>query len=383
MDDRESVFSTARAAVMAGGLAMLLGAPAAQAVDGVTYDFEDLPLNHVLNAQDGWYFQPDFGWLVTRQDDSPANGTQVVQPLAGVASGFFAYLTRPNNSAFRYSPYFGNETSAVSQVDVNAMAAAGVALGRDINGDQLLMLESGERGPAFGTFRDSQQSVANFVIQSVDGVVHAAPLITAQRCCNQDDDWYRLQLRMDLTANDGAGAGSLYYKNLTRGDDRFQAVAELQNVNLHLDQMSALAGPTRWLAMHLIMRFDGSQHMPSLDNVVPRVPIVLQRDLTMHVQAVDATVPIGAKFDLLLTPATVASDPTGLYWRLAQFRVVDSSTPSTTTMQSNWDLTMARVDVIDALDDADSVSSVELEFQSWDGVNPTSMLWKLGSFMVP
>ena len=44
MDDRESVFSTARAAVMAGGLAMLLGAPAAQAVDGVTYDFEDLPL---------------------------------------------------------------------------------------------------------------------------------------------------------------------------------------------------------------------------------------------------------------------------------------------------------------------------------------------------
>jgi hypothetical protein len=73
----------------------------------------------------------------------------------------------------------------------------------------LLSLSGGEVGPIFGTFRAQQQGVEQFLILAANMTsFHVAPLNAGGRCCNEDDDWYRLQLRVDLTANNGAGAGA-------------------------------------------------------------------------------------------------------------------------------------------------------------------------------
>jgi hypothetical protein len=348
-----------------------------------TYTFEELPLNEMLNGNDGWISDPSLGELVTQQDDSPVNGTQVIQPLATVGSEFLfiALSTRVNDSSFRYSPFFGMESSAVLEFDATARAVAGIALGRDADGDGILSLGLGERGPAFGTFREFESGVPNFMIQTTTGA-YLAPLTTGQRADNLETDWYRLRLRMDLTANGGAGAGSLSYMNLTLGDTEYRPVSELQNINLSLDEMLPSASPEFWDSIFLVMRFDGRQHMPSLDNVVPRVPVVLQQDRTIHVQALDA-LPFGAKYDLELTPVSVPEDPSGLYWGLAQYRWADPSTPSASSMLPNWDLLLEQVDVVDALPETDTVSDVSLLFAGWDGDDPHSMIWRLGAFLVP
>lgn len=347
-----------------------------------TYDFEALPLNRVLNGNDGWLSEPTLGEVITRQDGtSVENGTQLAQPLAGVASGFFAFLTRVNDPYFRFSPFFGTETAAVIEFEATAEAAAGVALGRDINGDGLLSADLGERGPIFGTFREAQQGVPNFIIHTAAGS-YLAPLTSAQRCCNLDSDWYRLRFSMDLAANGGAGAGSLHYMNLSLGDTEYHPVAELQNVSLELDSMLPAAPPSLWNAMFLVMRFDGSQNMPSLDNVVPHVPVVLENDMTLNIQALDAQ-PFGAKYDLILEPVAVPGDPTGLYWELARYQRADPNTPSTSSMLTSWDLSLDQVDVVDALPLTDTVSDVSLVFRGWDGVDPHTMLWELGTYSVP
>lgn len=170
--------------------------------------------------------------------------------------------------------------------------------------------------------------------------------------------------------------------NLTRGDTEFLPVAELQNVNLHLEKLLPAAPPTSWDALFLVMRFDSKQNMPRLDNVVPHVPVVLQTDMALNIQALDAP-PFGAKYDLVLMPIAVPGDPSGLYWGLAQYRWAEPSTPSTLTMLSNWDLVLQQVDVVDVLPDTDTVSDVSLLFLGWDGVDPRSMLWKLGAYSVP
>lgn len=205
---KENPFSSRIHLPMAALTAALLVAGLVPAAAAVTYDFEKLPLNQVLNGNDGWLSEASVGELITRMDGTPENGTQVAQPLAGVASGFFAFLTRVNDLDFRFSPFFGMESSAVIEFEASAAAVAGVALGHDINGDGMLSLDLGEWGPAFGTFHEPEQGVPNFIIHT-SVTSYLAPLTSAERCCNFDTDWYRLRLRMDLTANGGAGACSL------------------------------------------------------------------------------------------------------------------------------------------------------------------------------
>jgi hypothetical protein len=252
------------------------GALAAMASNASVYDFENLP-NGVIQGRDGWVETPGSGLMVTRPDPTQENGTQVAQPDVGVLSGWFAFINRVNDAAFRFSPFFGTETHAVVQFDVTAEARTGFGLGTDVDQNGILT-DDGELGPVFGTFRDQQGGVEQFAVMPADfgadlGILYVAPLNSEERCCNGESDWYRLQLRMDLTANGGSGSGSLYYMNLTRGDTRFQPVSELQNLDLALDNLHPDAGPQSWNTMWLAMRFEGSQSLPRLDNLVPHVPV--------------------------------------------------------------------------------------------------------------
>jgi hypothetical protein len=253
-------------------LAPVLAMPAVQA--GV-YDFEGLD-TRFLAGQDGWLSEPSLGEVVIRLDDSAVNGTQVAQPDVGLASGWFAYLTRVNDASFAFGPFAGGE--AALQFDTNAEAASGLALGHDGDGDGLLSRSAAEIGPVFGTFRDSVRGVAQFFVEVAGTPGAGSDLeptflvpLTDVDPSNDPEDWYRLLLRIDLAANGGAGSGSLYYMNLTEGDTEFQPVAGLQNLALALDTLAPEARPDDWDAMWLVTRFDGNQNVPQIDNLVPHV----------------------------------------------------------------------------------------------------------------
>jgi hypothetical protein len=362
-------------------LVVLAYSPLAGSTGAATYDFETLPLNRTLNGNDGWLSEPSIGELITRQDESPENGSQVAQPYAGLASGWYAMLTRVNDENFGFAPFWSTEPTIVTQVDVTGMAAAGAALGKDLDGDGLLMLADGERGPVFGTYREAQQGVPNFFIQSVSGAAYAVPLTGGDRCCNLDSDWYRLQLRVDLAGYNGSGSGSLYYRNLTAGDTAFTPVVGLQEMRLELEQMAPGAEPDQWNAMFLTMRFDGSRHMPSLDNLVPHVPSVLSDDLTLTLNGVEAGTD-GLRYDLVLAPDIVAADPGGVYWRLASVRQSGPDEPGAARLTPDWDLEIDRIDTVEVLDGIDAVTDVVLLFDTWDGADPKTMRWVLDSYAV-
>lgn len=345
-------------------------------VNATVYDFEALP-NGVLQGRDGWQDEPDSGLLVTRPDSTLENGTQVVQPDLGVISGWTAVLNRPNNETFRFSPFFGNETQAVEQFDVTGEAAAGFGLGNDVDGDGRLSAVDGELGPVFGTLRSQTQGIEQFALIAANfGATYLAPLNNEERCCNEDGDWYRLQLRMDFTANNGAGSGSLYYMNLSNGDTRFKPVSELQYMNLKLDSMHQAATPQFWSSMWISMRFEGAQSLPKLDNLTPRLPNVMQSNGDLSIQGVDGMDAFGAKFDVILQAVSKDEDPAGLFWQLKQVREASPETPSTSTLSSTLDLILDAVDVSALYPDLGTVTGACLQFQGWDDLNPSTMTWK-------
>lgn len=355
---------------------LLTGCLAVSAAQASVYDFENL-VNGVLQGRDGWLDAPGSGLVVIRTDDTPVNGTQVAKPDVGVLSGAPGLLTRVNNASFGFSAFFGTETQVVLEADLTAEAQTGFGLGADVNGNGIVTAGEGELGPVFGALRDAQAGVEQFGIMAAnEGTKYLAPLTTETRCCNEDSDWYRMQLRMDLTANGGAGSGSLFYMNLTRGDTEFQPVSELQNVNLGLTALLPEAGPTSWNAMWITTLFEGNQSVPSIDNLVPRVPIVMQRDGGLSIQAVDAINQFGAKFDVALQSVQDPVDPSGLFWQLARVEIAESTVPSAAVLLPGMDLILDSADIAGVYPGLGTVSDICLEFQGWDGEHPRTMVWK-------
>lgn len=345
------------------------------ALQAESYDFEHLQDFQVLNGQDAWVSQPSLGEITIRPDDSAANGSQIAQPLLSLASGWTAFLTRVNDEAFAFSPYFGDEALAVSRFDTTAAAVTGLALGRDLDGDGMLLREAGEVGPSFGTFRDPVRGSEHFAVVSADNsVLYLAPLNAGERCCNEPDDWYRLQFQVDISTTRGVGA--LSYKNLTRGDETFQPIAELQGLDLHMDVMHPDANPQTWNAMLLTMRFDGKQHLPKVDNLQPRVAAVLEYGMGLSLQAVDSQTVFSNKFDVYLEPVTRADDPNGYYWRLARYRAADSGVVSVVQMNEDFDLLLDTLDVSLAFPSLGDMERVRLEFVGWQAGIPETMLWR-------
>ncbi|MEA3278964.1 MAG: hypothetical protein U9Q81_27460 [Pseudomonadota bacterium] len=355
-------------AFLMGGLLAFGGANAG------LYDFEELSLIS-LNGQDGWLSEPSLGEALIQVDGTLANGTQVARPNLGVATGFPAHLSRVNNGSFGFSPFFGTETQAVIQFDANGEAMAGFALGRDVDGDGILR-RSGEVGPVFGTVRDPVQGVEQFGILAADqSSYHVTPLTAGDRCCNAATDWYRLQLRMDLTANGGAGSGGLYYMNLTTGDTSFKPVTELQNINLRLDAMHPEAGPQAWNAMWMVMLADGKQHLPAVDNLVPRSLNVVQANMDIHLSGVDGLVAFGGKFDVILQWKEKTDGE--YYWVLKHYEEVDPSTPSASAVLSNLDLVVEELDATAPYPTIGLMHDLHFEYQGPDTDAPFAMLWKL------
>jgi hypothetical protein len=355
----------------------LSGGLAVSAADASVYDFENLVVDGGLNGRDGWVRAPEGGFISVRQDETPVNGTLVAKPLVGVDSGYTAYYTRVNNDTFRFSPFFGTETQVIQQFDTTAQATSGFGVGADTDGNGLVTAALGEVGPMFGSVRTTDVGVEQFGILAANyGAAYVTPLNTATRCCNEPTDWYRMQLRMNLTANGGAGSGSLYYMNLTRGDTEFQPIAELQNKNLRLDTLNPAAGPESWNAMFIVMEFEGARAVPKLDNLMPRFPIVMQRNLDLSIQAIDGLDTFGAKFDIDLRRVADPAQPDAFIWRLARFAIPPTSTPSTSGVLPSWNLVLDEVDISAVNPYTSLFPDACLEFEGWDGSNVMTMTWQ-------
>jgi len=226
------------------------------------YGFESLMANQFLNGQDNWIDHPLQGQGIVLVDASPVNGSKVAGVLPTTAFDEPAFLTRVNNGSFSFPALTGFETGAVLQFDLTGEHIALFALGHDLDGDGMLKAGEGEIGPAFGA------DARSFVLQQAN---RGAVFGTAFGPGNAGDDWYRMQLRIDFTANDGNGSGSLFYRNLSDGDPQFQPLAGLQEIDLRISDMSPSAGPETWDAMWLHLLNSGGSR-PSADNLVPNLP---------------------------------------------------------------------------------------------------------------
>ena len=268
------------------------------------YDFESLAVNHFIDGQDNWQDRPGQGQAYVGQDDSGVNGTKVVRHLHTVVFNQSAFLTRVNDSdyAFRYPEGTLNPTI---QFDVTGEHIGLFTLGCDVNGDGLLTESQGETGPSFGAWgRD-------FRVQgAAAGTVLAAGFNDSGRGGNSGNDWYRLQLRMDLTANGGEGSASLYYRNLTDADAVFEPIVEMQEFSLELTRMHPDVVVGHWNAMWVHVLSGGSS-IPSVDHLVPLVTV---RDLSFSPDGLTLSwspLSTGTRYDVIRGNLAVLRDTGG------------------------------------------------------------------------
>ena len=227
------------------------------------HDFESLNPG-ALAGQDQWTLQAGGGSASVIADSSNSeNTTKVVRHDHSAVPQMAAVLTRINNATFNYLSFEGSETAAVIQFEATGEYVAVLALGRDLNGDGLLRAQDGELGPAFGV------SNRNFLVQQAnEGTSYTDNFNAGGGDGNSGNDWYRIQLRMDFTANAGDGIGSLYFKNLSQNDSSFHSVSGTRNVPLGLTRLPATAGPAHWNAMRITLLSNGNS-VPSIDNIIP------------------------------------------------------------------------------------------------------------------
>ena len=198
-----------------------------------------------LTGQDSWT-EPAGGTGVKARNDINAvpgfSGNNAYNAAGGV------YATRRNNAAFSYAIPAAATTlklSLVGRINSSAVAAFGPGCDASNNGSINAANAPGEYGFEFGC-----QSNTWFIRQAAQGTVTQSPALGLSATGRA---WY-MELRVDLAANGGDGAGSLYVRQL--GDtannpvnDTLTAVPSLQNINLGISRMAANGGnssPAAW-----------------------------------------------------------------------------------------------------------------------------------------
>ena len=229
------------------------------------YDCELLETNQLLHGQDGWRLQAGFGRVDVLPGGLADNATVVLRHHHTVTANQPAFATRTNDARFDFVAFTGTETNAIIQFEATGEYVAMFALGCDLNGDGILTAEAGELGPAFGVFdRKFRLQEANL------GVTHDDNFNLGGGDANSGNDYYRLQLRMDFTANEGDGVGTLGFKNLTDGDTSFHSVPGVRNQSLGLNRLSPPARPARWNTLWVQLLSNGNS-IPSADNFLPNL----------------------------------------------------------------------------------------------------------------
>jgi hypothetical protein len=210
------------------------------------YDFENLKIGE-LQGQDGW---PKLKNLSERYLDKTlrvVRGTGINQSHVIVRNGEGGDEIRPNNRAFSFKHFTGRETDARLQFDIRYGGRRG-----PWNADGYFSTG----GEAFGLNNHFFQ-----ILASGNPSTPHAPIPDRVH----EGDWIRLQLRLDFTANNGSGAASLFYGNLTAGDIALIPIPELQNVKLAVQYEK----PAEW--NHLRINIGSEIDRIAVDNLIPNM----------------------------------------------------------------------------------------------------------------
>lgn len=230
------------------------------------YDFNSLSGSDqhpftLLAGQDNWTATTynannDLGVTATLAfDGTPALRFQESGP------GYGCDASRINDAFWLFPPFFGNERTAMFQCDIRVGYWGGsFGLGHDVSGDGIVRgNQPGERGVRFQIGTQSNQQLRlyrgnqSYVVASLSSAGGIS-----------GGNWVRVRVVMDLTANSGAGSGSVFVQNLSQGAPGFTPVPLLQDVDLALDQNAFDAtNPLLWDALWL--HFEGATY--ELDNV--------------------------------------------------------------------------------------------------------------------
>ncbi len=353
-------------------LSLLAGAlllPASGLAADATYDFEGLITTALIEDQDNWAADPAGGSGIPEIGEDHVNGSLLLRPFSTSALSQWIYLTRLNDASFGFSPFFGDETQAVMQFDTTGAGVSAFALGRDVNGNGILDRSGGELGPQFGFMRDLSTGARQLLLSGADlGTLHLAELGGT----GQPGDWYRLQLRMDLSQ----GTGSVYYRNLSLDDELMVPMPGLQDIDLELERLAPEAGPTTWDGLWVLLLEEGSNNRPSVDNLVPHAPAVVAANLDLYFQAVDGSADFDTKFDAVLESFVNPADPNGLYWRLQQARIAERANGDSADLDAALDIAIEAIDVLAVLPEFGELNDLVLEFQGMQDT-PDTMTWKL------
>ena len=237
--------------VVAIPVLLLLLAPSTLCA-AMIYDFEGLTTGSSLSGQDNWGTL-SASWADLNVTTGTGFNTSTVARGPVVLNS--AGNKRQNDSNFSFGSFTGTETNVVIQADMRLgtgnffppVRASTVGV-------------SGTGGFQFGMNSNSIGSNFFFIRRNGFGD-------TFSRKINEVDssfglnDWMRIQLLVDLSANGGEGLATLRFKNLTDGDTSFSgAGSTLTNKSLNI--VSGGDDPTTWDSL-LLRVHDGSM----VDNV--------------------------------------------------------------------------------------------------------------------
>ncbi|NQU40104.1 MAG: LamG domain-containing protein, partial [Lentisphaerae bacterium] len=236
-------------------------------VPGV-YDFESLTAGSLVRpSQDGWTTVLPSGY------GTPHN-VLIVEDAGGnqYATGdsqdaMSAYRT--NDTSFSFPAIAPGTSKTAMAADVLIGQSVGqysaiFRLGTDGNDIDEVPAISDEYGPGFGVSKSFSTSLS-FILRSRDGDYRTP--VTAHHGVR--GDWVRLLMVMDLEQSQG----SLYYRNVTRGDRAFMPVDGMMDVHLGLDTMAEGSGPWHWDTMLIEMYGTAYSHEGVIDNLEPRAVV--------------------------------------------------------------------------------------------------------------
>ncbi len=207
-----------------------------------------------LIGQDNWEYGRDFiksdGLNVRLQVEATPVG-----PLFAAVStaGRDSVISRQNDHRYAFTPHRHTDTTAKIRFE----GRAGVTGGGGGNAYLIINNSAGrDEGVQFG-LRDGE-----FLIRGgrFSGVLQRNASVPSGWYGR--GEWFRLELRIDFTANGGDGAASLFFMNLSDGDTQYRAVPGLQGVPL----VGEVRYPETWDRIEFRIRNDAA-----VSNIVPNV----------------------------------------------------------------------------------------------------------------
>lgn len=272
--------------------AILCAAAAVQA--GPIYTFDNLQPGFLV-GQDNWTPWQSQNQTVSYRTGSNTTlvaGTPVVGNQAGV-------VCRVNDSNYAFPSYTGTETDATLEFDFQYQPNESYdgspifGLGTDIDGTNTID-NATEWGPMFGVKRSFYVTYGSpkFHIRAAGAGDHIFSDLTVAEHVGENavaGDWLRLRMVIDFTANFGDGSGTLYWKNLTLGND-WTLVEDMVDVDLGLSSGPA---PSTWNTM--LTRIDSpvldpnpselDANVVAYDNLNPNVNAVIPEPSTLALLA--------------------------------------------------------------------------------------------------